>query len=76
MTGTDVDVFMLIVSKKIRDKRKSLRISQQALSDTVGISRASVSNIERGNQSITIKHLVKVADALNCDISDLLPRMR
>lgn len=76
MTGTDADVFMLIVSKKIKDKRISLDMSQQELADTISVKRTTVTNIERGHQHTTLKTLVKMADAFNCDISDLLPRIR
>lgn len=46
--------------------------SIQKLADAIGMSKMSVSDIERGNTLLNVHHMRKFADALDCDPSDLL----
>lgn len=48
-------------------------MTQLELARAVGISRASLANIERGEQRVYIHHLVAIAAALDLDVTDLLP---
>lgn len=54
---------------RIRNKK----MSQQALADAVGISRASIVNVEQGRHRIQIHILYEIAAALDIDPRDLLP---
>jgi len=49
-------------------------MSQQKLADAVGLSRASIVNIERGRHRIQIHVLYDIAIALGVDPPALLPR--
>ncbi|MCG8594179.1 MAG: helix-turn-helix domain-containing protein [Kiloniellales bacterium] len=52
---------------RIRDLRKALGRTQDQLAKQVGISRASLANIEAGRQQVLVHHLFGIADALQLD---------
>ena len=52
---------------RIRDLRKSLGLTQDQLAKQVGISRASLANIERGKQQVLVHHLFALADGLQLE---------
>ena len=58
---------------KIKEKREERHLSQEELANQTGISRVTLSRIESGTQpELKVGNLVKIAKALNCDISDLV----
>lgn len=57
----------------IAARRNSLKMKQEQLATSVGISRASLANIERGRQSVLVHHLYAIAKALGLQPSELLP---
>jgi len=62
----------LAVPLFIRERRKKLNISQEKLAEMVGVSTATISNLETGRNGFTDKTLASVADALKCRPVDLL----
>lgn len=48
-------------------------MSQQAFAKAVGLSRTSVTNIERGRQPVSLHTLYSMADILRVEVFDLLP---
>ena len=52
---------------RIRGLRKSLGLTQDQLAKQVGISRASLANIERGKQQVLVHHLFALADGLQLE---------
>jgi len=63
------------IGARIRERRKNhLNKTQEEIRKLIGISRASLANIEAGNQRIYIHQLYSAAAALDMDITDLLPR--
>jgi transcriptional regulator with XRE-family HTH domain len=48
-------------------------MSQQTLAEAVGISRASIANIERGHHRVQLHVLYDIAMALEVELHDLLP---
>lgn len=57
---------------KVKETRKKLGMSQIELCRKSGVSRPTLSNIERGKiNNITIKTLRKIAKALSCRVSDI-----
>lgn len=52
---------------RIRDLRKGLRRTQDQLAKQVGISRASLANIEAGRQQVLVHHLFGLAEALQLE---------
>jgi transcriptional regulator with XRE-family HTH domain len=57
----------------IRSRRKKLLLTQQDLAARIGISRASLANIETGRQKVLVHQLYSLATALYLAPSDLLP---
>lgn len=60
------------VGAAIRSKRDELGMTQTSLADRTGLSRTSITNIEKGGQSIFLHQLVDVAKALRVDPKDFL----
>lgn len=59
---------------KLRQKRRQVDITQQELADLVGVTRIYISMIERGETSITLEKVYRLAKALNCTLSEILPQ--
>lgn len=57
--------------KRIAMLRAEHGMTQQQLADKVGIKRDHIIRIEAGKYSVGLKHLVKIAKALNTDIDFL-----
>ncbi len=60
---------------KLRQQRKKAGITQNELAEKTGVTRVYVGLIERGETSITLEKVYRLAEALKCDVSDLLPRV-
>lgn len=61
--------------QNVRKARRKQRISQENLALIAGIDRSYMSRIERGIVSITLQKAYVIAQALKCELSDLLPTM-
>lgn len=56
----------------IRERRKSLGISQAALAEALGITFQQIQKYERGFNRVSFSRLVMIAQALDCRIADLV----
>ncbi len=54
-------------------RQRNPKMSQQKLADAVGISRASIANIERGHHRVQLHMLYDLAIALDLEPHDLMP---
>ena len=64
------------VGRSIRRYREEARRTQEQMAAEIGISRASLANIEVGRQKVRLHHLYAIARALGLDApADLLPPM-
>lgn len=61
------------VGARISRARRSIEMTQDALAACVGLTRASLTNIESGRQRIQLHTLLKVARVLNVSAATLLP---
>ena len=57
----------------LRAKRKAAGYSQENFAAYVGIERGNYGKMERGNVNIRLETLYKLANALNCEFSEILP---
>ena len=64
------------LANEIRRRREVLGLSQEKFADSCGIHRTYIGAIERGERNITIGTLQKIADALECEITELIPQER
>ena len=53
------------VGERIRELRKELGISQEALANKAEIDRTYVTDVENGRRNISVENLEKLIDALN-----------
>lgn len=63
-----------LVGRRIRQLRGN-KLTQEELANLAGVARTSITNLERGRQRAPLHQLMRIADALGCEIHDLLPTM-
>jgi transcriptional regulator with XRE-family HTH domain len=75
METADQEALYRAVGERIRQARvgQPEKLSQAALADRLGVSRASVVNIEAGRQHAPLHLLWKVAQQLHVELSSLIP---
>jgi transcriptional regulator with XRE-family HTH domain len=64
---------VVLVGENIRKQRLAKKFSQEAFADYVGLDRSNYGAIERGQRNISVLTLVRIADALEIDLGDLVP---
>lgn len=62
------------VGDNIRLHRGLAKLTQDELAARVGLSRASIVNIEKARQQPSLHLLIEIAECLNIDLHDLIPR--
>lgn len=60
------------ILKLIKDLRTSEGISQKVMAEKLGMSTSFYGMIERGNRSLTVEILIKIANAHDCSLTDLI----
>ena len=63
---------LIKIGRRIRDARTDAGMTQQELADRACISRASVANLERGNQEMAVTRLALLARILGLKLEDLV----
>lgn len=59
--------------RQLRARRRRAHLTQEQLAERVGLSRTSITNIEKGTQHIPLHVLYQLAGALGTKPADLLP---
>lgn len=59
--------------QRLREAREAAHLSQDAVARRVGLSRTSITNIERGRQHVALHMLYRFASAVGAQPSELLP---
>lgn len=62
------------VGANIRNRRRKLKISQEALAAAIGLTFQQVQKYERGANRVSASMLYEISRVLHCDAGDLLPR--
>ena len=57
--------------KRIQEIRKSKKLTQEKLAETIGLDTPNLSNIERGKRFVTSDTLEKIVNALGVSEKDL-----
>ena len=60
------------ISKRIRDLRKAMKLTQSQFAEMVNLSEDSIGKIERGVSVPTVDTLSKIADGLKITLSEVL----
>jgi len=60
------------VGRKIKAVRRQKGITQDQLAELAGLNRVHLYRIETGQQSVTLRTLKMIADALNVKLRDLI----
>ena len=63
-----------VIGERIAERRKTIKMRQEGLANSTGLSRVHISNIEGGRCGTPIPTLYKIAKALKTDIYGLLPK--
>ena len=74
LSMADFDALYAEVGRRLRQARVTQGLSQERLAQQLGISRASVVNIEAGRQRAPLHLLWQFSEALGTDLSLLVPR--
>ena len=72
MHMNNVDEFYRNVGARVRIARKG-KMTQEELGSRIGLSRTSVTNLEKGRQRIPLHILVHIANLLDVAVDSLIP---
>lgn len=61
-----------IIGKRIKEKRKTVKITQETLAEKVGVTVGYISQIERGFTHANLDMLARISEELKCDVTDFL----
>ena len=71
----DRGLFFAAVADKVAERRQERGLSQRELAELVGTTQSAIARLERGGRPPRIDTLLRIADALECDlVVDLKPR--
>ena len=73
MNSDGEKAFYSTFGRMLAEARRKKRISQEMLADELGLSRTSITNIEKGRQPVQLYSLYLIARLLQSDVKDLLP---
>jgi transcriptional regulator with XRE-family HTH domain len=62
------------IGADLRDLRNQRGLTQQQVAKTIGLTRSSIANIERGMQHLPLHNWVAICQALGADPADVISR--
>jgi transcriptional regulator with XRE-family HTH domain len=67
--------FFAAIADKVAERRQEKGLSQRQLAEIVGTTQSAIARLERGGRPPRIDTLLRIADALECElVVDLRPR--
>jgi putative transcriptional regulator len=63
------------VGAQIAEMRKRQDMTQQQLAEKIEVARSTIANIEIGYQNLSVLHLYRIAEALDCEVQIDLRRL-
>jgi transcriptional regulator with XRE-family HTH domain len=66
------DDVQVVVGERIAALRKSMGLTQDQLAERAGVNRVHLYRLETGRQSMTLRTLQIIAEALDVKISDIV----
>jgi ribosome-binding protein aMBF1 (putative translation factor) len=71
----DTGWFFAQIADRVADRRTAMGLSQRDLAERCGTTQSAIARLERGGRPPRIDTLLRIADALNCDlVVELAPR--
>ena len=67
-----IDEAMSLVAKRLKEERRKAGLTQLELSMRAGVSQNMIAYIERGDRNPALRTVMKICNALNIRLSDLL----
>jgi DNA-binding XRE family transcriptional regulator len=75
LAGTDKDWFFAAIASDLAERRAARGLSQRELAGLVGTTQSAIARLESGGRPPRIDTLLRIADALDCDLQvELIPR--
>lgn len=75
LAGADEGWFFARIAHQVTNRRSALGLSQRELAERVGTTQSAIARLERGGRPPRIDTLLRIADALGCDLDvTLKPR--
>jgi DNA-binding XRE family transcriptional regulator len=66
--------FFAAIADKVAERRVERGLSQRELAELVGTTQSAIARLERGGRPPRIDTLLKIAEALDCDLAvELVP---
>ena len=72
MDDAQADKIVAGVTRRLREAREAQGMSMNQLGSLAGLDQVTISRIEKGERSPTLRSLVKIAAALGVTLSELL----
>lgn len=66
-----MELIEVLIGKRIKEQRKKNKLTQEQLSEKLGISKNHLSAIERGVYRVQLETLVMIINCLGCTADDL-----
>jgi predicted transcriptional regulator len=67
--------FFARIAGKVAERRMAMGLSQRELAELCGTTQSAIARLERGGRPPRIDTLLRIADALDCDlVVELAPR--
>lgn len=67
--------FFAAIADKVAERRVAMNMSQRELAELVGTTQSAIARLERGGRPPRIDTLLRIAEALDCDLQvELVPR--
>jgi predicted transcriptional regulator len=67
--------FFANIADKVAERRVSMKMSQRELAELCGTTQSAIARLERGGRPPRIDTLLRIAEALDCElVVDLAPR--
>jgi predicted transcriptional regulator len=66
--------FFAAIADKVADRRLAMNMSQRELAELCGTTQSAIARLERGGRPPRIDTLLRIAEALDCDLQvELVP---
>lgn len=67
---------LVAFGRALREARQARQVSQEKLAELAGVHRTYIGAIERGEQNVALRNIVRIARALDTTPSALLSSVR